>query len=48
MSFLRCRIAIANNNIVAGQCAEYCASSVYPKRPSETEYNKQINANNIG
>ena len=48
MSFLRCLIAIAKSSIVPGQCAEYCASSVYPNNPNETEYSKQRNAKIIG
>ncbi len=39
---------MANNSIVAGQCAEYCASSVYPSNPKNTEYSKQINAKITG
>ena len=46
--FLLCLIAIANNKIVPGQCAEYWASSVYPSNPNETEYSKQKNAKIIG
>ncbi|MFT5673412.1 MAG: hypothetical protein ACI9JT_002059, partial [Polaribacter sp.] len=45
---LLCLIAIANNNIVPGQCAEYCASSVIPNIPYPTEYNKHMNAKIIG
>ena len=42
------RIAIANNNIVPGQCAEYNASSYLPVKPNEMEYNIQMKARIIG
>ena len=46
--FLLCLIAIANNKIVPGQCAEYCASSNRPIKPSPIEYIMHINAKIIG
>jgi hypothetical protein len=45
---LLCLIAIANNNIVPGQCAEYCASAVIPNIPYPTEYSKHKNAKITG
>ena len=43
---LLCLIAIANNRIVPGQCAEYCASLVLSINPKPTEYNNAANAIN--
>jgi hypothetical protein len=41
-------MAIANNNIVPGQCAEYCASAVMPIIPYPIEYNIHMNARMTG
>jgi hypothetical protein len=41
-------MAIANNNIVPGQCAEYCASSGKLNMCKPIEYSIQINAKIIG
>tara|TARA_B100000780_G_C21099161_1_gene443497 strand:- start:150 stop:383 length:234 start_codon:yes stop_codon:yes gene_type:complete len=48
LALLLCLIAIANNNIVPGQCAEYAAPSVSPVILIPIEYNIQIKANIIG
>ena len=45
---LLCLNAIANNNIVPGQCAEYWADSVSPEIPKPIEYNIATNAIIIG
>ena len=41
-------MAIANNRIVPGQCAEYCASSGRSNMCNPIEYSMQINAKIIG
>ena len=41
-------MAIANNRIVPGQCAEYNASSYFPERPNDIEYSIHKNASMIG
>ena len=45
---LLCLIAIANNKIVPGQWAEYCAPAKSPVIPNPMEYIIQMNASIIG